>query len=142
MVRLGGLPIARIDRGQVIDYVFEALACGSGGSLVTANIDFVRRAVSDPAMQALYARADLILADGAPLVWATRLMGQPVPERVAGSDLVWLMAERAAREGRSLYLLGGEGRAAERAAECLSVRWPDLRIAGWSSPQIPVPPGT
>ncbi len=141
VVRICGLPIARVELGQVLDHVFQALARRSGGWLVTANVDFVRRAVSDPEVLALYTGADLILADGVPLLWAARLMGQPVPERVAGSDLVWLLAERAAREGRSLYLLGGEGRAAERAAERLVQRWPDLRIAGWWSPRIPRPPG-
>lgn len=141
VVGICGLPIARVEPRQVLNHVFQALARGSGGWLVTANVDFVRRAVSDPEVLALYTGADLILADGVPLLWAARLMGQPVPERVAGSDLVWLLAERAAREGRSLYLLGGEGRAAERAAERLVERWPDLRIAGWWSPQIPSPPG-
>ncbi len=140
VVCLGGLPIARMDRRQVVDQIFAALARGCGGWLVTANVDFVQRSVSDPALRALYREADLIVADGAPLVWAARLKGQPLPERVAGSDLIWMLAERAEREGRSLYLLGGAGRAAERAAERLVERWPGLRIAGLASPWISIPP--
>jgi N-acetylglucosaminyldiphosphoundecaprenol N-acetyl-beta-D-mannosaminyltransferase len=64
------------------------------------------------------------------------LQGTPLPDRVAGSDLAWLVAERAAREGRSLYLLGGNPGSAEEAARRLVERWPKLRIAGTSSPSI------
>jgi N-acetylglucosaminyldiphosphoundecaprenol N-acetyl-beta-D-mannosaminyltransferase len=140
---IDGLAIARLDTAQVVDHVFTDLAAGRGGWLVTANVDFVQRAVGDPAIGELYRKADLVVADGRPLLWAARAMGRPLPERVAGSDLVWLLAERAALEGRSLYLLGGDGDAAERAAAELCARWPKLRIAGCSSPRIssPVTPG-
>jgi N-acetylglucosaminyldiphosphoundecaprenol N-acetyl-beta-D-mannosaminyltransferase len=136
---IGGLAIARLDTAQVVDRVFADIADGRGGWLVTANIDFVQRAIRDPAMGDLYRKADLVIADGRPLLWAARATGRPLPERVAGSDLVWLLAERAALEGRSLYLLGGEGDSAERAAAELCARWPKLRIAGCSSPWISSP---
>jgi N-acetylglucosaminyldiphosphoundecaprenol N-acetyl-beta-D-mannosaminyltransferase len=140
IVRLGGLPIRRMDRRSVVDQIFSELASGRGGWLITANIDFVQRAATDPAMREQYLRADLIVADGIPLIWAARLKGQPIRERSAGSDLVWLLAERAADEGRSIYLLGGQGGAAEGAAKRLMDCWPALRIAGWSSPWISSPP--
>ena len=66
--------------------------------------------------------------------------GDRLPERVAGSSLIWPIAERAAREGRALYLLGGEASVNARAAEVLKERWPALRIAGASSPMIGSPP--
>ena len=137
---VGGLPLARLDLAQVIDHVFDALARGRGGWLVTANVDFVQRAQRDAAIRALYGGADLMVADGAPLVWAAALAGTPVPERVAGSDLVWHLAKRAASTGHSLYLLGGEGDAGPRAAEELMRRYPRLRIAGVSSPWLSSPP--
>jgi N-acetylglucosaminyldiphosphoundecaprenol N-acetyl-beta-D-mannosaminyltransferase len=123
----------------VVSHVFDALAAGFGGWLVTANVDFAQRAQTDPECAALYSDADLMVADGAPLVWASRLAGVPVPERVAGSDLVWLLAARAAEEGRSLYLLGGDGDAGPRAAEALMERYPGLEIAGVSSPWLSLP---
>jgi N-acetylglucosaminyldiphosphoundecaprenol N-acetyl-beta-D-mannosaminyltransferase len=69
-----------------------------------------------------------------PLVWAARLKGTPLPERVAGSSLIEPLAARAAREGRSMYLLGGSPRAAEGTAAKLQAQNPDLKVAGWSSP--------
>lgn len=136
VVEIGALPFANLDGSQLLERVFTSLAAGHGGWIVTANLDFLQRAVGDPEMAALYRRADLIVADGAPIVWASHLQGTPLPERVAGSELVWHLAERAAREDRSLYLLGGEGDAAARAAERLVARWPRLRIAGCSNPWV------
>jgi N-acetylglucosaminyldiphosphoundecaprenol N-acetyl-beta-D-mannosaminyltransferase len=135
-VELSGVPVAALSRSQLVDRVFRALAQGEGGWIVTANLDFLYRCHSAPSTVDLYRQADFIVADGLPLVWASRLRGTPLPERVAGSELVWSLAERATREGRSLYFLGGGGDAAKRAAEVLRRRWPALRIVGTSSPWI------
>jgi N-acetylglucosaminyldiphosphoundecaprenol N-acetyl-beta-D-mannosaminyltransferase len=139
-VRVGGLFLARVTRDELCDEVFAALSTGRGGWLVTANVDFLRRAAREPEIFELYAAADRILADGMPLLWSARLAGHPLPERIAGSDLVWSLAERAAREGRSIYLLGGAGDSARKAAERLAARWPELCIAGHSSPRVSADP--
>ena len=65
-----------------------------------------------------------------PLVWASRIQGTPLPERVAGSSLVSTLSAAAAGEGRSIYLLGGDPGTAEAAGEVLSSRYAGLRIAG------------
>ena len=64
----------------------------------------------------LIADADLAVADGMPLIWASRLLGDPLPERVPGSGLIWDLCEDAARNGRSVLLVGGAGAAGARAA--------------------------
>jgi N-acetylglucosaminyldiphosphoundecaprenol N-acetyl-beta-D-mannosaminyltransferase len=139
-IELLGMPLARLTPSEVLDHVFAALSQGQGGWIITANLDYLQRHVSDAAAAALYARADLIVADGIPLIWASRLQGTPLPSRVAGSDLVWLMAERAARSGRTLYLLGGNPGSAEGAARRFVSRWPGLRIGGISSPRVSAEP--
>jgi N-acetylglucosaminyldiphosphoundecaprenol N-acetyl-beta-D-mannosaminyltransferase len=138
--RLYGMSLAQLDSAGVLDQVFGALARGQGGWLVTANLDFLRRYVHDAGARTLYDAADIRVADGMPLVWAARLQGDVLPERVAGSSLVGLLAERAAHEGCSLYLLGGAPGASARAAEVLRGRHPGLIIAGTSSPRISDPP--
>lgn len=135
-IDLHGTALHRLTRGEVVERVFGALAQQRGGWIVTVNVDHLRRYGRDPELARTCAEADLRVADGVPLLWAARLRATPLPDRVAGSDLVWLLAERAAREGRSLYLLGGEPGAAEAAARRLRERWPALRIAGWSSPRL------
>jgi N-acetylglucosaminyldiphosphoundecaprenol N-acetyl-beta-D-mannosaminyltransferase len=124
----------------VVERAFAGLARGHGGWIVTVNVDHLRRYGRDRELARMCAEAELRVADGVPLLWAARLCGAPFPDRVAGSDLVWLLAERAARDGRSLYLLGGEPGAAEAAARRLCERWPALRIAGCSSPRLAASP--
>jgi N-acetylglucosaminyldiphosphoundecaprenol N-acetyl-beta-D-mannosaminyltransferase len=135
-VNLLGMQLARVDEDGLLDHMFQEIAAQRGGWLITANLDFLRRYAKDPAMRALYASADLAVADGMPLVWAAGLLGDPLPERVAGSALIYRFADRAARDGRSVYLLGGDPGAGEAAAAVLRERAPGLRIAGLSAPRF------
>ncbi|MDQ7908680.1 WecB/TagA/CpsF family glycosyltransferase [Phytohabitans sp. ZYX-F-186] len=130
-----------ITESEVVATVRAALDRGEGGRIVTPNVDILRRARQHPEVRGYLDDATLVVADGAPLVWASRLGGTPLPERVTGSDLIWSLSKGLGQDGRSVYLLGGEpedpgwvdgaGRAADRlAAEC-----PGLRVAGWRSPE-------
>lgn len=128
-VSLCGLSFARVRAEGLLDRMFDALRDAHGGWVVTANVDFLRRAATNPSMLALYDEADICVADGVPIVWATRLAGTPVPEQIAGSSLTWRIAERASLEGRSMFLLGGQGDAGTEAARRLQSRWPGLRLS-------------
>ncbi|MET0284895.1 MAG: WecB/TagA/CpsF family glycosyltransferase [Polyangiales bacterium] len=139
-VELCGMPLASIDSRQLVEHLFASLARGQGGWLVTANLDFLRRHVKDPQARGIYADADLRVADGMPLVWASRLRGTPLPERVAGSSLVIPVCQRAAQDGRSVYLLGGDPTAASIAAQKLLEAAPGLKLAGVSSPWVSASP--
>jgi N-acetylglucosaminyldiphosphoundecaprenol N-acetyl-beta-D-mannosaminyltransferase len=140
-VLLMGLEIDPVTEADVVAHVRRALDRGAGGRIVTPNVDILRQATRDAAVRADLAGADLVVADGAPLVWAARLAGTPVPERVAGADLIWSLSGGLAEDGRSIYLLGGEPEiqirreGAHRAAIELSRRYPRLRIAGHASPR-------
>jgi N-acetylglucosaminyldiphosphoundecaprenol N-acetyl-beta-D-mannosaminyltransferase len=131
-----GMSLAQTDRKSLLDYIFGRLAGGHGGWLVTANLDFLRRHAREPEARELYAAADLRVADGFPLVWAARLQGDRLPERITGADLVWLVAERAALDGRSIFLLGGDADSASRAIKVLQGRWPALKVVGSASPTV------
>jgi N-acetylglucosaminyldiphosphoundecaprenol N-acetyl-beta-D-mannosaminyltransferase len=134
------MPLASVDEDALVDHMFGTLRDGHGGWLVTANLDHLHRYTRDADLRSLYADADLIVADGMPLVWASRVQGSPLPQRVAGSALIYRFAERAAREGCSLYLLGGEPGAAVEAGRVLCARFPGLRIVGASAPMLQNPP--
>lgn len=113
----------------------DSLELGEGGWISTPNIDILRRSAADGEVRELISAADLVVADGAPVVWAARLGGQPLPERVAGSALLWSLSRGCAQSGRSVYLLGGEPGVAERAAARLVEQTPDLRVGGTCSPE-------
>jgi N-acetylglucosaminyldiphosphoundecaprenol N-acetyl-beta-D-mannosaminyltransferase len=121
---------------QAADEIVRRQQSGVGGWVVTPNLDILRRATNDREFRRLYNEATIRLADGMPLVWASRLQRTPLPARAAGSDLVFVLAERAARAGASIYLLGGNPGTAERAAHELARRYPGLRIAGLECPPI------
>ena len=98
--------------------------------IATVNPEFVMTAQEDKEFCRLLNRADLCLPDGVGLLLAGRWLGRPFPERVAGSDFVYHLAQLAAREGWRLYLLGAAPGVAELAAERLVERYPGLIIAG------------
>ncbi|CAL8968638.1 N-acetylglucosaminyldiphosphoundecaprenol N-acetyl-beta-D-mannosaminyltransferase [Propionicimonas sp. T2.31MG-18] len=134
-VPIEGVPFTRQTEAEVVDTVFDALAGQRGGRIVTPNVDILQAVRRKPELRRLVRTADLVVADGMPIVWASRLRGTPLPERVSGADLVWSLAERAAEEGRSVYLLGGRPGVAQRAGRTFTERFPGLRIVGHDSPE-------
>ncbi|ACG74085.1 glycosyl transferase, WecB/TagA/CpsF family [Anaeromyxobacter sp. K] len=136
-VRVGQLWLDALTAAEALDRVEALVAAGLGGSVFTPNVDHVVTAEDDCAFRAAYAAASLSLADGQALVWATRLLGTPVPEKVSGSDLVWPLMERAAAARWGVYLLGGAPGAAEAAATRLE-RELGVRIVGVDAPRIAV----
>ncbi|MGP1271834.1 MAG: WecB/TagA/CpsF family glycosyltransferase [Phycisphaerales bacterium] len=133
-VTLAGAWVHAITMQRALDHIEHESLAGRGGWVVTPNLDILHKLVHDEAFAALVAPASLRLPDGMPLVWASRIQGTPLPERVAGSDLVGRLAERAATAGLSVFLLGGDEGVAEMAAEVLIRRHPGLRIAGVECP--------
>ena len=133
-IRIGGLPVDRVTFAQALDEV-EALV-GKGGSVFTPNVDHVVQFVENARLRAAYEAASLSLADGMPIVWASRLLGIPLPEKISGSDIVTPLLERAARLGWTVFLLGGAQGVPEKAKERLLVEMPSLRIVGTMSPRI------
>ena len=119
---------------EVVDRIREAWAAGRGGSVIPVNVDVARTVKHQPDLAELLAAGSIVVADGMPLLWAARAAGQVLPERVAGSSLLFSLSEAAAADGRSVFLLGGAEGVPEKAAEALSARSPDLRVAGAQSP--------
>lgn len=119
---------------QCVANVMQQLERGRGGWIVTANLDHLRRLRPGNPYVRVISEADFIVADGMPILWAAAIQGTPLPERVAGSDLVSSLAQGACRHGRSLFLLGGDPGVAEAACRVLVKRNPGLRIVGWHYP--------
>jgi N-acetylglucosaminyldiphosphoundecaprenol N-acetyl-beta-D-mannosaminyltransferase len=133
-VRVGAVDVLSLREKELVQLVELAWHLGEGGWIITANVDIVRAATRDRELSALVAEADIVVADGMPVVWAARIAGEPLPERVTGASLVFSLAQAAAREGRSVFLLGGEPGVPESAARALSERFDGLTVAGTYSP--------
>lgn len=133
-IQVGNLDIDALTENEVIDVVRKAWVAGHGGSIIPVNIDVARAAARQPTLGQLIAAGSLVLADGMPLVWAARVRGDRLPERVAGSSLLFSLTEAAATDGRSVFLLGGAEGVPAKAADALRARFTNLRIVGTDSP--------
>lgn len=136
VVSLCGVRILGVTEAECVDVILDALDEGRGGWVITPNLDILRQAVHDADLFAMLERADLLVADGMPLIWASRMQGTPLPERVAGSNIISSLSAGAAARKRSLFLLGGSPGIADQAASILRERHPDLDIRGTYCPEF------
>jgi len=114
--------------------VLEWSAERVGRYVCLANVHMAMEAFDDPAFRAIVERADLVLPDGMPLVWAQRLLGHGEASRVFGPDLMERVLERAAALGVPVGFYGGSPELLQKLREVASVRWPRLRIAAAIAP--------
>ncbi len=144
-----GVPVDDLTLDEAVERVMDMVAAsrrdGRPRQVATVNVDFLVNALAwrpnytrHPELLDILRRADMVTADGMPIVWASRLQGAPLRERVAGSDMVPRLAEEATRRNLSLYFLGGREGIGKQAADILIERFPGLRIVGIESPYVHV----
>lgn len=133
-ITIVGAWVHRVTMEEAVDHIAHALDANVGGWVVTPNLDILHKLTHDESFAQLVEPASLRLADGMPLIWASKLAGTPLPERVAGSDLVWRISERAARDDKSVYLLGGDEGIADKAKGVLEAKYQGLNVVGTHCP--------
>jgi N-acetylglucosaminyldiphosphoundecaprenol N-acetyl-beta-D-mannosaminyltransferase len=133
-VDLFGVRIANISEVEAARIVVDSASDGRGGWIATVNTDILRQVQRTRELSDLVATASLIVADGMPLVWASRLQRSPLKERVAGSNLVWSISRLAAAQALPIFLLGGDPGVASSAADVLQSSIENLTVAGTYSP--------
>jgi N-acetylglucosaminyldiphosphoundecaprenol N-acetyl-beta-D-mannosaminyltransferase len=125
-----GIPVHALTTAEALKQVRAFMAEPELHQIATVNPEFVMAAQQDAAFRYVLRQADLYLPDGIGLLLASRWMGQPLPERVPGSEFVYHLAELAGQEGWSLYLLGAAPGVAEEAAAVFQRLYPDLIVGG------------
>jgi len=133
-VVLLGVAFDGVTMSDTVQRIDRMVASRRSHYVVTANADFLAQARRDVELHRILLEADLVLCDGTPLVWASRWLGNPLPERVAGSDLAPLLIQLAAERGYRLFLLGASPEANAQAVERLKRSHPTLNIVGNHSP--------
>jgi len=128
--RVLGVRVDDVTWPEVLASVDAFVASGAPHQVVTPNPEMVMLARRDKDFWAILERADLAPCDGVGLCWAGRVLGQPLREVVAGSELVPRMAVEAGTKGQRWFLLGGEEGVAEKAGAALLQRSAGLEIAG------------
>jgi N-acetylglucosaminyldiphosphoundecaprenol N-acetyl-beta-D-mannosaminyltransferase len=134
IVRVMGAPFVAVTESEAARMIVEGALAKRGHWAITANLDHLRRYMREPLARKLINEASLVVADGTPLIWASRLAGTPLPERVAGSNMIWTVCDTIRRSHGSVFLLGGNPGVAKRAAEVLERRYIGLDVAGTFCP--------
>lgn len=136
-VPLFGCAIDRVRMPQAVLRVIELIAADDGicHYVVTPNVDHVVMLEHHEGLRRAYADASLTLADGMPVVLASRLLGRGLPERITGTDLACeLLASAAEHGGLRVFLLGAGPGVAEQAAQRITSKWPAVDVVGTYSP--------
>jgi len=129
-----GVPFDTVTTAETLEMIEQMIQSRRPHYLATANVDFLVHASEDVELRRILFDAHLVLCDGTPLVWASKLLGNPLPERVAGSDLVPLLLKTAAEKGYRPFLLGASPDALEAAVKRAQEQYPRLEFAGYYSP--------
>lgn len=122
-LRVLGVPVDTLDMDGTLAWIEERIASGESGTHLCVNAANVVRANDDPEYRELLDQTTVVGADGQPMVWASKMLGKAVPERVAGIDLMERALERAGQAGWRVYLLGASEQVVRRLAT-------QLRAAG------------
>jgi N-acetylglucosaminyldiphosphoundecaprenol N-acetyl-beta-D-mannosaminyltransferase len=133
-VRLCDVLLDRVDTGAAASRLEGYLSTQRMNQVVAVNLDCLRIAQVDPQFRETINEADLAVADGMPLVWASRLAGFGIPERVTGNELLAICCRLSAATGAGLFLLGGRAGIADEAARTIERRYPGAHVAGVYSP--------
>lgn len=133
-VHLFGIHMSSLGFEGVCARIAERIRQWQPGFIVTPNVNHVCTCERDARFRATYERAFLALPDGMPIILASRLLGTPLRQKLSGSDMLPALCGFAAREGFSVFFLGGTPGTAERTAEIMRDRNPGLRVAGHYCP--------
>ena len=134
---MAGVEFDDVDMREATELIADLASRRPMSTVVTPNVDLVVIAHRDPEFMEAIRAADLVVADGQPVVWASRLIGPGLPERVTGADLVPKLIAVAADRGLRIFLLGGRPGVARRAAQRIRAQTPGVEIVGTADP-----PGT
>lgn len=135
-LNIWGIPIDRVSRSEAVEICLNLMKKPGCGMVVTPNSEIIMAASKDKELEALLRQADLMAPDGVGLLYASRILKQPLIERVTGIDLADAVLAELAKEGKSVYFLGSKPDAgngisvAQMAAEKKKAEYPGLVIAG------------
>lgn len=125
-----GCNIDNLSMSETLERVSKCVQSSRPCRQVAVNVDLLVQAHRDPAIMALINNSDLVNVDGMPIIWASRLLGTLIKERVAGIDLFLNLAERAEVMGWRVFLLGATEEVNRDTAETLLRKHPNIVIAG------------
>lgn len=126
--------IDNVTKEEAIIHIEKCIKEHKIGHVITPNVDQIVRIEKDPYFKEICDKAELLLADGTPILWIAKWYKKPIKEKICGSDLVPELCSLGAQKGYSVFLLGAAQGVAAKAAENLRSKNPGLKVAGTYSP--------
>ncbi len=130
-ITIAGCPVDALTRAETLAFVERVIAERTPSRHGFVNAGKVVRMQTDSELREALASCDLINADGMAIVWASRLLRRPLPERVNGTNIMMDLIDLAHRKSYRLYLLGARPEVIEMAAGNLRRDYPGIRLVGW-----------
>lgn len=126
--------INNVTMPETIAAIEQMIEADKKSYVVAINVDVVMKIEEDSYLKKVVDNADMVLVDGKPLVWISKLHGKPLKAKISGSDLVPLLCEVSAEKGYKIFIIGGKDGIAEQAKEKLENRLPKIKIVGTYAP--------
>lgn len=130
VTNIAGIDIDNISMAQARDKIYEFIASGKNHSIYTPNAEIMMDGIKDKKLNQILNEADMLVADGAGVVLASKILGKPLVEKVSGFDLVKNLLESSSRKPIKFYLFGGKPGIAELANANIICSYPGAEIAG------------
>jgi len=130
---IAGIPVANLSEDEAVAVIDKLISEGGSHYGVVVNAAKIVAADRDEKLKRALLEADLVTADGMSVVWASRLLGQPLKQRVTGIDLFQRLVEHAAHRGLSVYFLGAREESARSVVELFTHKYPSLQVAGYQN---------
>jgi len=128
-----GCPISKLDLDQVIEKAEGFIRSKKPHYIAVVNVAKIVKMRSDRQLTTSVKSADLIGADGVPLVWASRLLGNPLPGRVNGTDLMYRLLEKADEKAYRIFFFGAKEEILQAVLTRVRLEYPGAQIAGWQN---------
>lgn len=129
-IRIGGVPVDDLTMHETVGRIDRFVASGSPHRHIAINVSKVVQASKNEKLRRIIDETDLLTADGLPIVWASRLLGTPLRERVTGIDLMNALISQASRVGHSIYFLGARQAVVDAVVERVRREFPSITVAG------------
>lgn len=133
-IKLFDFPFDNFDYEDLMKYIDHTVSGGKPSYMVTCNVDHLIKLKKDEHFRQIYAEAGSIVADGMPLVWASKILRKPLKQRVSGADMLNSLGSSLEARGYRMFFLGAAEGVAERAKQQLLQKYPKLQIVGTHSP--------
>jgi len=132
--RVWGIDYSVVNMTQTLQYIDKLIARRVPTTVITSNLNYAMLNAEHPKLEKFTHKCPLVICDGMPIFWRSKLNETKLPERIAGADLIFELAAHSAKKGHRIFLMGGAEGVALRAAKRLEELYPNVKIAGVECP--------